>query len=201
MDVRSAPSLAWTLPAFTGLVLAVAVGRVVELSISQRRRRGMRARGVQAVDERYFAAMVILHAAILGGALVEAWTTARPAIPWLSAAAVALVFGASLLRWWVIATLGPHWNVRIMASTSMGVVSDGPYRFLRHPNYVAVFVELAALPLVHAAYVTAALGAVAHVWVLAQRIRAEEEVLHADPAYRATMANKPRFFPWPRSQR
>jgi methyltransferase len=84
-----------------------------------------------------------------------------------------------------------------MASLSMGVVSDGPYRFMRHPNYLAVFVELTALPLVHAAYLTAGLGAAAHLWVLAQRIRAEEQVLHADPQYRAAMARKPRFFPWP----
>ena len=193
--------LGWTLPAFTGLVVAVGAGRLIELVISQRRRRGLRARGASPVTERYFPVMVLLHAGILGGAIAEAWIAARPVIPWLAVLALALVFGASLLRWWVIATLGPHWNVRIMSSLSLGVVSEGPYRFVRHPNYLAVFVELTALPLVHGAYVTAVGGALAHVWVLAQRIRAEEEVLHADPAYRAAMADKPRFLPWPRRAR
>jgi methyltransferase len=187
----------WTLPAFTGLVVAVGAGRLIEMSISQRRRRGLRARGAAPVAERHFLAMVLLHTGILVGALVEAWLSARPLLPAVAAAALALVFGANLLRWWVIATLGPHWNVRIMASTSLGVVTDGPYRFVRHPNYVAVFVELAALPLVHGAYVTALAGAAAHLWVLAQRIRAEEEVLHADPVYRELMGSKPRFLPWP----
>jgi methyltransferase len=191
--------LSRTLPAFTGLVLAVAVIRFIELGVSQRRRRAMRAQGAQPVGERHFAAMVLLHAGIMVSALVEAWTAARPVVPWLAGTALALLLGASLLRWWVIATLGPHWNVRIMASLSMGVVTGGPYRFVRHPNYVAVFVELAALPLVHGAYLTALLGAAAHVWVLRQRIHAEEEVLHADPAYRAAMAGKPRFLPWPRA--
>jgi methyltransferase len=187
--------LSWSLPAFTGLVVAVGAGRLIELAISQQRRRGLRARGAAPVAERHFLAMVLLHAGILVGCLVEAWLRARPPAPWLAFGALALVFGASILRWWVIATLGPHWNVRIMASTSLGVVTSGPYRFVRHPNYVAVFVELAALPLVHGAYLTATLGAVAHLWVLAQRISAEEEVLHADPVYRAQMSGKPRFFP------
>jgi methyltransferase len=189
--------LSWTLPAFSGLVVAVAVGRVLELRISQRRRRGMSARGAAPVAERHFAAMVALHTGILGGALLEAWLVARPVVPGLALAALALVFAATVLRWWVIATLGLHWNVRIMASLSLGVVSDGPYRFVRHPNYLAVFVELLALPLVHGAYLTAALGGAAHLWVLAQRIRAEEAVLEADPTYRAVMGGKPRFLPWP----
>jgi methyltransferase len=157
----------------------------------------MRQRGAAPVSERHFGAMVALHTLILVGALVEAWLARRAVVPWLAGTALALMFGATLLRWWVIATLGPHWNVRIMASTSLGVVTSGPYRFVRHPNYVAVFVELLALPLVHGAYLTAGLGALAHLWVLAQRIRAEEQVLHADPAYRAAMAHKPRFLPWP----
>jgi len=184
-----------TLPAFTGLVVAVGLFRVIELGISQRRRRGLRARGAAPVPEKNFLAMVLLHAGILCGSIAEAWLAARPVIPWLAAFALTLVFGASVLRWWVIATLGPHWNVRIMASLSLGVITGGPYRFVRHPNYVAVFVELLALPLVHGAYLTAILGAAAHVWVLAQRIRAEEEVLLADPVYRAQMGSKPRFLP------
>jgi methyltransferase len=185
----------WTLPAFTGLVCAVGAIRLVELVISQRRRRAMRARGAAPVGERHFLAMVVLHTGILIACVAEAWLSGRPAVPWLALPALTVVIAANLLRWWVIATLGPHWNVRIMASLSMGVVTSGPYRFVRHPNYVAVFLELAALPLVHSAYFTAIAGAAAHVWVLAQRIRAEEALLLADPAYRAAMAAKPRFLP------
>jgi methyltransferase len=182
---------------FFGLVLAVGLMRLVELNISQRRRRAMAARGAEPVSEPHFGAMVLVHFGILAGSLIEAAAFQRPFIPAVAAPAVALVLAANLLRWWVIATLGPLWNVKIMASLSLGVVSDGPFRFIRHPNYVAVFVELTALPLVHGAYVTAVLGAVAHVWVLYHRIRTEEAVLLADPTYRALMGQKPRFFPVP----
>ena len=185
----------WTLPAFTGLVCAVGVIRLVELVISQSRRAAMRSRGAAPVSERHFLAMVLLHTGILVASIAEAWLSGRAAVPWLVLPALTVLLGASLLRWWVIATLGPHWNVRIMASLSMGVVTGGPYRFVRHPNYVAVFLELLALPLVHGAYVTAIVGALVHVWVLAQRIRAEDEFLLADPAYRAAMGGKPRFLP------
>ena len=77
---------------------------------------------------------------------------------------------ANALRFWVIATLGVHWNVRVVPSMPLGVVTSGPYRFVRHPNYVAVFVELAALPLVHGAYLTALAGALLHAAILRRRV-------------------------------
>lgn len=197
MELTPAPAsdLVWTLPAFTGLVLAVGAGRLIELAISQQRRRALAQRGATLIAERHFPAMVLLHTGVLVAALAEAWLAARPVIPIVSVVALGLVFAASTLRWWVIQALGQHWNVRVVNSLSLGVVTDGPYRWVRHPNYLAVFLELLALPLVHGAFVTAIVGSAAHVWVLAQRIRAEEAVLHADPAYRALMAGKPRFLP------
>jgi methyltransferase len=186
-----------TLLAFTALVLAVGVIRLLELRVSQRRRAALAARGARPVDEPHFRAMVLLHTGILAGALAEAWLTHRPVPPTLAIIALAVVLAANVLRWWVIATLGPHWNVRIMESTSLGVVTGGPFRWIRHPNYLAVFVELLALPLVHAAYLTALAGGALHLWVLWHRIRAEEAVLLADPTYRTTMGRKPRFVPIP----
>src|SRR5204863_108279 len=76
-----------------------------------------------------------------------------------------------------------------------GVVTGGPYRWIRHPNYVAVFVELLALPLVHGAWLTALAGAALHVPVLRRRLALEESVLAADPVYRDLMGRKPRFVP------
>jgi methyltransferase len=188
--------VAETLPAFTGLVLAVGVIRLVELRVSQRRRRALAGQGAKPVAERHFGAMVLVHTGILAGALAEGWLTRRPPRAAVAMPALALVLAANLLRWWVIATLGPHWNVRVMDSLGLGVVTGGPFRWVRHPNYVAVFVELTALPLVHGAYVTAVVGAAAHLWVLWHRIHTEETVLLADPVYRAQMAGKPRFLPW-----
>ncbi len=188
-----------SLPLYSGLVLLVSAIRGGELVISKRNRRTLHATGVGAVGEPHFRAMVILHVAVLAGALLEAWVTRRSLRMGLAVPALGLLVGASALRWWVIATLGPHWNVAIMDSigSARAVVTHGPYAHIRHPNYVAVFAELLALPLVHGAWLTAAAGAVAHVWVLRHRIRAEESVLLAHPSYRAVMAQRPRFLPRP----
>ena len=196
-----------TLPLFTALLGLVGLIRLAELLLSRRNRRLLRIRGASAVGEPHFLAMVLLHICILVGAGTEAWLTRRAPVPALAWAMLALLLAASALRWWVIATLGPHWNVAIMdsiadragGSDGMAAVCRGPFRWIRHPNYVAVFLELLALPLVHAAWLSAALGSAAHVWVLRQRVRSEEAVLLGHPSYQAVMADKPRFIPRPLS--
>jgi methyltransferase len=130
------------------------------------------------------------------GAAAEVLLAGRPFVAAVGVPAAALVAGANLLRWWVIRTMGDHWNVQVMASSrALGVVTDGPFRFVRHPNYVAVFVELAALPLVHGAYLTAVAGALLHVAILHRRVVLEESMLMADEAYRRAFGDKPRFIP------
>ena len=181
--------------AYLVLLLVVGCGRLVELSISVRHQRLLSARGIAKVPERYFRLMVPLHVGVLLSAGLEVLLLHRPLIPFLSAIAGLLFIFANVLRWWVIVMLSDHWNVQIMASTKLGVVTSGPYRRIRHPNYVAVFVELFALPLIHTAWLTALWASAAHLWVLRQRIAAEDKVLLADEAYRSEMGNKPRFMP------
>jgi len=182
---------------FLALLAAVGLLRLVEMRISRRRQRAMAARGVERAPDPAFAPMVLLHTGVLVASALEVVLLDRPFWPAVGVPALALVAGANALRWWVIATLGPHWNVQVMGSTKLGVVTSGPYRFVRHPNYVAVFVELAALPLVHGAWLTALAGTALHVLVLRGRIAAEESVLLADETYRRAMQAKPRFIPWP----
>jgi methyltransferase len=139
--------------------------------------------------------MVLLHTAVLAGAAFEVVFLRRPFIPQLAAAMLAVFLAANAVRWWVIRTLGEHWNVQVMDSTRLGVVTSGPFRYVRHPNYAAVFAEMLALPLIHTAWITAVAGAIAHMGVLAQRLSTEERVLLANPDYRAAMMGKPRFLP------
>ena len=184
---------------FIVLVGAVGALRLIEMRLSKRHQRALAASGAPVLPEPVFRAMVLLHTGILAGAVIETLLLGRPFVLELAIPAVALVALANALRFWVIATLGVHWNVRVVPSMPLGVVTSGPYRFVRHPNYVAVFVELAALPLVHGAYLTAIAGALLHVAVLRRRIGLEESVLMADETYRQAFAGKPRFFPWPTS--
>jgi methyltransferase len=181
--------------AYLILLLLVAVLRFVELHISRRHQRELIARGAAKVDEPRFRWMVVLHTAVLIGAAIEVVFLKRPFLPALAAVMFAIFLTANAVRWWVIRTLGDHWNVQIMDSTRLGVITSGPFRFVRHPNYAAVFAEMLALPLIHTAWITAIAGTIAHAGVLAQRLSTEERVLLANPDYRAAMAGKPRFLP------
>ena len=180
---------------FLTLVALVGATRLLELRVSQRHRRAMIAAGARAIPERGFAGMAALHVAVLAAAIVETLVFRRSVPVWFGAAAALGVVGAGFLRVAAIRSLGAHWNVRVVDSTALGVVTSGPYRYVRHPNYVAVFLELLLLPLVQGAWLTAALGSALHLLVLRRRILLEEAVLFASPAYRAHMGEKPRFLP------
>ena len=192
--------MAISVQAFLGLLGTVALLRGVELRRSRKNQRALEAWNVRKAPDPYFSWMVLLHASVLTGAAVEVVLGDRPFIPALAMPAGALFIAANGLRWWVIRTLGVHWNVQVMDSAPLGVVTGGPFRFVRHPNYLAVFVELAALPLVHTAWLTALVGSIAHTWVLSRRLAVEERVLLAHADYRAAMAHKPRFLPGRRSR-
>jgi methyltransferase len=140
--------------------------------------------------------MVALHTGVLVASALEVVLLRRPFVAMVGVPALVAFALSNALRWWVIATLGPHWNVQVVGSLDdLGVVTSGPYRYVRHPNYVAVFVELIALPLVHGAWLTAIAGTALHVVVLRNRLAVEEAVLGAHAPYRAAMGGKPRFVP------
>jgi len=181
--------------AYLALLLLVALLRIVELQISRRHQREMVEHGAAKVNDPRFRLMVLLHTGVLVGAAVEVVFLHRPFIPILAAVFFLIFLAANAVRWWVIRTLGEHWNVQIMNSTGLGVVTTGPFRYVRHPNYAAVFVEMLVLPLIHTAWITAIAGSLAHLVVLSQRLSTEERVLFSDAQYRAAMAGKPRFLP------
>lgn len=180
---------------FLGLLAVVGLTRLVELRISRRHQRELACRGAQKRSDPQYRWMIVVHAGVLAGAALEVVLLRRPLIPALAVPMTVLVVLAMALRWWVIRTLGAHWNVEVMASTSIGIVTEGPFRWVRHPNYLGVFVELIALPLIHTAWITAIVGGIGNMWVLRNRLRIEESMLHSDPVYRSTMAWKPRFLP------
>jgi methyltransferase len=132
---------------------------------------------------------------VLVGAFLEVAALNRPFIPAIGYPALIVFALCNVLRWWVIRSLAGHWNVKVVDSSALGVVTRGPYRYVRHPNYTAVFLELLVIPLVHTAIITAVVGTLLHLWVLYHRIRTEERVLLANAAYRTAMGAKPRFIP------
>jgi methyltransferase len=181
--------------AYLALLALVGILRLAELRISRSHQRDLTGRGIEKRADPQFRWMVVLHTAVLWGAAIEVVALRRPFLPGLAIPMAVLFLFATALRWWVIRTMGAHWNVEVMASGPLGVVTSGPFRWVRHPNYLAVFTELVALPLIHTARITALVAAAGNAAVLRHRLRLEEPVLDANPAYRAAMAGKPRFLP------
>ncbi|QDB80480.1 hypothetical protein FHE66_07665 [Georgenia sp. 311] len=162
---------------FTVLIGLVALERFAELVVAQRNARWAFARGGRETGAGHYPVMVVLHTGLLVGCLVEVWAADPPFLPALGWPMLALALGAQVLRWWCIATLGPRWNTRVIVVPDLPLVARGPYRWLRHPNYVAVVVEGFALPLVHSAWVTALVFTVANAFLLSVRIRTENVAL------------------------
>ena len=162
---------------FTALVLAVGLERLAELVVSRRNAAWSAARGGVESGQGHYPAMVVLHTALLVGALVEVHTADRPFLPWLGWPALALVLASQGLRWWCITTLGPRWNTRVIVVPGLPLVTAGPYRWSSHPNYVAVVVEGLALPLVHTAWTTATVFTVLNAVLLTVRLRVENRAL------------------------
>jgi len=177
------------------LLLAIGAERLVELRISARNAAWAFARGGIELGQTHFRAMKVLHTGFLVACAAEVLLLGRPFVPALGIPMLVLVLAAQALRYWAIASLGPRWNVRVIVVPGAAVVAAGPYRWLRHPNYVAVAVEGFALPLVHCAWWTALAFSVANAALLAVRIRCEERALAAHCDYEARFGRLPRFVP------
>jgi methyltransferase len=171
------------------LILALYGERLVELVVSRRNVRRLRARGGREHGRGHFLPMALFHGLFPAAAVAEVLLLDRAfpgAVGWLALAATLLAQG---LRWWAVASLGPFWSVRVVVVPDAAPVRRGPYRWLKHPNYLAVVLEVAAVPLVHGAWLTAAAATLLNGWLLRVRIPLEEQALgprHAEVFGRRT---------------
>ena len=163
--------------AYTIFIAVVALQRLLELAVSRRNLKKLRDRGGHEVGREHYPWMVALHSAFLAACVAEVWLLERPwhltaAIVWLLVLAA-----AEGLRWWTLRTLGDRWTTRVMAVPGEPLVTTGPYRWLRHPNYLVVVLELLVIPMIHGAWLTAVVFGFANLILLRQRIRVEEDAL------------------------
>jgi methyltransferase len=159
------------------LIGAVAVERLAEVVVAERHRSVSRERGGVEFGAGHYPAMVTLHTALLAGCLLEPVLLHRPFIPALGWPMLLIAVAAQALRWWCITTLGYQWNTRVIVIPGAERVTGGPYRFLPHPNYVAVIAEGIALPLVHTAWITAVVFTILNAVLLRTRIHVENRAL------------------------
>ncbi|HTF89927.1 MAG TPA: isoprenylcysteine carboxylmethyltransferase family protein [Planctomycetota bacterium] len=170
-----------------GTVAFLAVERTFELALSHRNLTRLRASGAAheaSSGAAEYALMVAVHTLFLFCPLLEVKLRGMRGPDSLALAGIAAIAAAQVLRWWTIRTLGLRWNARAVVAPSLGVVHGGPYRFLRHPNYLAVMVEFAALPLVGGTWLGGGAIFLANTWLLARRRRQEEELLARIPGWR-----------------
>lgn len=162
-------------------VAVTSATRIVELVISRRNLDRSRTAESREFGRGHFPLFVALHVLLPVGLLAEATFTAiQPPAFWPLLLAVWI--GAQALRIWCIRALGSAWNVRVWVTPGMRIVRSGPYRWLKHPNYVAVAVDLIAGPLMLGAWRTMIAASLINAVALALRLRAENTAL-------ATVAN------------
>ena len=157
-------------------VALVAVQRLFELVLARKNERRARARGAVERGEGHYLLIVALHTLWLVSTLVEGLLRG-PELPAFWPAPLALFLLLQPVRYWSIFSLGDRWNTKILVLPGEKPLRRGPYRYLNHPNYVVVVVEILTFPLIFGAWITALFFTVLNAVVLSVRIREENRAL------------------------
>ncbi len=159
------PPLVWIL----GLVI---IQRLVELAVARRNTARLMARGAREVGAAHYPLFILLHASWLAAIALTTPLDRQP--NWWLIGVFAVLQG---LRIWVVTTLGPYWTTRVITLDDAPLVSGGPFRFVRHPNYWVVCGEIAVLPLAFGDWLVAVVWTVLNALLLTHRIRIETSAL------------------------
>ena len=162
---------------FLGFVAGLGLQRLFELRLSRRNEQRMRQRGGREHAPETYRWIVTLHAAWFAAMLLEVFAGRRKFRPGLAVPAFGVFAAGQALRLTAIRTLGWRWSTRIMTVPGALPVQHGIYRYMRHPNYLGVELEILAVPLLHSAYRTSAVFGVANLLLLCDRIRREQQAL------------------------
>jgi methyltransferase len=179
--------------AYLLLLAAVAGQRGLELVLSRRNARIAFRRGAIEVGQSHFKVMAAMHILFLASCAVESVTRDLPFAPAIGMLALAGTIVAQVLRYWTMWTLGERWNTRIIVIPGEPPITGGPFRYLRHPNYLAVVIEMACIPLIGGLWITAAIFSVLNAAILSVRMSIEERALGS--SYAEAFAARPRLVP------
>jgi len=150
--------------------------RQIELFVARRNEQLVRKEGAVEYDREGYKYIVMLHAGFFISLLAENMLLNRQ----LNKYSV-ILFGVfiftQLLRYWAIASLGKYWNTRILVVPGIKLVTRGPYKYIKHPNYLAVIIEIAVIPLIFSCYITAIVFSLLNLVTLRRRISIEENAL------------------------
>ncbi len=175
------------------ILLLLLLQRLFELRLSARNGRNLRARGAIEIAPWSYSIMVSLHVLFYLSLAIESWPWQIP-LDNLHLALLAALLLVQVLRYWSIISLGAFWNTRILILPESSIIRTGPYRFLKHPNYLVIVLEFALLPALLESPLTLIIFSLANLAVLRQRIRLEESGLRKLTDYE-------RVFPSPSPER
>lgn len=167
---------------FYAFILVLAVQRIFELMIARRNEQWMLKRGAREFGQRHYRFIVLIHTLFFAIYFFEVIAGKRElsrAWPVL----LSLFALTQLVRIWAITSLGKYWNTKIIVLPGAAIVKKGPYRIMRHPNYLVVLLEFLIIPCIFEAYFTAVLFTLLNLLILTVRIPAEEKALKAVTDY------------------
>ena len=180
---------------FVGAVVLLIIQRLIELRRSRRNETKIKAAGGREYGARHLVVMKMLHGAWFASMVAEVFVLERPMVPAVTALATIGLVSGQLLRYTAIRQLGWRWSVRVLTVPGAPVVDSGVFRYLRHPNYLGVILEIAAVPLLHCAFLTALGFSIANAALLVVRIRTEERALQLDNDYDRRFGRLRRLIP------
>ena len=151
--------------------------RQIELFVARRNEQIVRKEGAVEYDREGYKYIVLLHAGFFISLLLEN-TFLNGHLNSYSNILFGVFIFTQLLRYWAITSLGKYWNTRILVVPGLNLVRKGPYKYMRHPNYIAVIIEIAVIPLIFSCYITAIVFSVLYLVTLRRRIAIEEQALN-----------------------
>lgn len=180
---------------FIGIVAAIFLQRLFELRLSQRNEVYILTQGGREHTSNYLQVVKMMQLSWLLTMIAEVLWLDRSLMPVVTTLALMATVAGQCLRYLSMRSLGRRWTLPLMTIPGTAVIDQGIYRYMRHPNWLGVVLEITAVPLIHGAYLTAILYTVVNAFLMNKRIRAEEQALSEDNNYACVFAGRPRFIP------
>jgi methyltransferase len=180
---------------YEGFLVGNAIEMIWESWIAARNSAALIERGAKEIAPRILPIMIFLYVMMYVGSVLEYTYMHRQISGWWIGLFLSLFALAKLFKFWAARSLGPFWTMKVLVVPGAAAVQAGPYRYIRHPNYIAVLLEIAATALLGKAFLTAAVVLVLFLLVLYFRIRSEEAALAKYTDYAGKTATIGRFIP------
>lgn len=161
---------------FAAFYIFLIVQRISELFLAKRNEAATRKLGAVEYDREGYKYIVLLHTGFIICLLAEKLLLDRQLNSFSLLLFIIFVL-TQLLRYWALSSLGIYWNTRILVVPNLNLVKKGPYKYIKHPNYLAVITEIAVIPLIFSCYLTAIVFTILNLVTLRRRIRIEEKAL------------------------